>query len=146
MTLSTLIAKLEEGSGGDRELDGRIAVALGIVIMHERDGEYAFFEAPLEKGKWAFLSGCKRGEDEAYKSLGQCIKTPPYYTSSIDAALSLVEAKLPGCNGSINFGEPHRNPFVQLSPLRADGRHPVNGAAATIPRAILIALLKALQT
>jgi hypothetical protein len=65
-------------------------------------------------------------------------------TASLDAALALVEEKLPGCNGLLMFGEPHRNPIMRLAPLYPDGRHPVEAGGATLPLAVLSALLRAL--
>lgn len=95
MSISELLEKCRAATGGSRELDGRIAVAVGAVRLYERDGVISFFHEPTKPGDWPFLGNCKDGTDDAYRSLGQC-QTVEHYTESVDAILSLIKAKLPG--------------------------------------------------
>lgn len=68
----------------------------------------------------------------------------PAYTASIDAALALVERKLPGASWSVRTamegGYAADVPFVQLKDM-----HPLPVLARTAPLAILAALLTALH-
>ena len=114
-TLSELLRKIESAGGADRELD----LALGRLW-------------PTPQPFSLSINQQRGGKPPVFA-----------FTASIDAALALVERVLPGCNGSIHFGEPHRNPFAHLAPLRIDGRHPVDGAGANIALAVLATLLRA---
>ena len=66
----------------------------------------------------------------------------PNYTASIDAALALVERKLPGAMRRANDAE---DGMGAKADLVLDGGEHVTGAGATWPLAILSALLTALS-
>lgn len=86
--LSELIAKLEGLSGRDREVDADIYVA--------------FFIPQERVGRIDRLGGCVGWwpKDAPYES---AIDVPPY-TASLDAAVALVERKLPGTDWQVSNG------------------------------------------
>jgi hypothetical protein len=134
-TLTSLLERVEKAEGPDRELDNDIFRALA--LTDEWSGKRVskwFIDAGT--GWWSCHT------DDGW--LHQEVQLSPRYSSSLDAALALVEEKLPGCNGLLMFGEPHRNPIMRLAPLYPDGRHPVEAGGATLPLAVLSALLRAL--
>ena len=140
--VATLIARLEGVKGPNRELDARLAVLCGHIVMHERNGQYAFFETPLRKGDMAFLCGCLSGEDDAYRALASCHNTVPNYTGSIDAAVRFVEATLPGWTISIQInlgGRSVVSVFDRREPRETGTIHPVPAIA------LVTAALKAIQ-
>lgn len=94
--LAELRARVEATSGPDREIDAAIAVALGEIKMRGSDERgYVFFHLPIKPGDGAFLSGCNQGREDALTALATCLSLKSY-TASLDAAIALVEAKLPG--------------------------------------------------
>jgi len=123
--LDALISRVEEGAGEDRELDGLVAqAALGFT----HDGEAEPYR------KWS-----KIAKDGAIVS-GSASVMIRDYTSSLDAVLSLMEAKLPGWAwqaGSSDGGS--------IARVAQDGLRRADGVAATPARALLAATLRALQ-
>lgn len=139
-----LLSRLEAATGPDREIDARFAVSCGAVIMrHDAAAGFAFFHADEEFPRAAFLSNCTQGEDEAYRSLGQCLSVERY-TASIDAALALAERMLPGWMWYVGSVGENDMPQATVTEPAEDCRDFV-GHAPTAPVAILIALLRALS-
>lgn len=147
--LERLLERVEEANGPDRELDARIAVAFGDIEMRTGKHGIAFFHAPVQPGDWAFLSGCTRGEDEAFVSLGSCSSTEEY-TASVDAALALVERELPGWVWTLcAFRHDTEKPWADVASKRfvndeeGSDHEYADSSGATPPLAILAALLSA---
>lgn len=131
--LKELIAKCERATGGDRELDHWVQASLVCEHFGHYETPDAWVAAAVEF-RWA----------------------TPRYTTSIDAALALLERVLPGwivesmsqeAAGTIGalkaFGW-----CVEIT----DGSHAMNwkagspqGRAPTLPLAIILATLKALE-
>lgn len=144
--LKDLERRLAEAKGPDRELDGRLAVLGGEVVMRgdEVDG-FAFFRAPVKPGDWAFLSGCKKGEAAAFASLGECLSTKSY-TASLDAAVSLTGRVLPGWfwrvgHSTLYAGWAHLN-RTHLD--NCDRKDEASAEAATPTLALCLACVRAL--
>lgn len=121
--LQSLLERLEKASGGDREIDARLAEAFGgfadVIRALNEDGSTV--DAMVDYGEDSF--------DEC-----------PRYTSSLDAALSLVERVMPGWTRAVDASLPSAGIDVDLySPngMKAVGTH------ARETHATLIALLKA---
>ncbi len=115
--LSALAEKVEGLDGPCRETDARVAVACGDIRMSNRSGSIAFFQEPVKKGDYAFLSGCVDGEDAAFRSLGSCLGVKPY-TASLDAVVALIEKELPGWYFEVSGGSPESCAAIMLSPDR----------------------------
>ena len=77
-TLTTLKARVDEADEGSRELDADLHLAL------------TTFEARIAGPGWPDPCDLVVPELPGWKLL-------PHYTTSVDAALALIEAKLPGC-------------------------------------------------
>lgn len=147
--LSGLIEQLRAATEGSRELDARIAVLCGDIVM--RDGGargFAFFEPPVEKGQWAFLSGCRNGEDDAFYSLSQCLNVK-HYTTDLSAIVALVEKLLPGWGYETTTPAGNGKRSCRLYPgtsFEDNAAKTVFGSGQTLPLALCIALLLALQS
>lgn len=72
-------------------------------------------------------------------------RTPPRYTSSLDAALALVTRVLPGWYGVVSFGGTSGAQEAALSPPGKTPAVAVETSAATPSLALLAAMLKALK-
>lgn len=123
MTYSTLITKLEGLTGPECDLDDEILIALG----------YSLARPPWAPALPYWFPG------------GNLSKAPLHDewerpTASIDAAVALVEEKLPGWRLSIF--EVSGGWCVRL--LGQDGAS-FSGLSAKLPIALLIALLRALE-
>lgn len=122
----SLIARLEDAEVGSRELDAEIAAAL--------DGWSGFGLRTSQ------IEGRPRGSDR--------FSTPPHYTTSLDAALALVERVLPGWWPGFqkNRGSLERKRWAAwLDGPHHSGVDAIEVSAATAPLALCIALLKALE-
>lgn len=75
-TLEALLARVLEGEGPDRELDAEIACAVNGFTMHE--------DSNPGDGHFAFWHG------KPWESLCSNCSGWPHYTTSLDAALTLV--------------------------------------------------------
>ena len=122
--LKELLERVEKAEGPDRELDGAIADALGLAPdnLTRVSATYYEYTPDPDKGWW-----------EAGR-----------YTASIDAAVALVEKKLPGCAlaiGTMKFIQPG----VPWATIWTTGGDPKWNADAKTPAlALIAALLKAL--
>jgi hypothetical protein len=134
---ANLLSRLQGLTAPDREVDARIAVAVGDVIMRHSDAHgYAFFHAPIVKGDRAFLSNCQDGEADAFESLGRIgVKR---YTASLDAAIALCERVLPGYDWVVA----HTNGGLTIH-AQVGQNEMVFGETPAI--ALLIAILTALE-
>lgn len=108
--LESLIAKLEAATEGSRSLDGDIAVALGLVPV-------------VATGRWR-IAGRPDRDATFFEPKGGGVWEAPYWTTSIDAAATLVSggkgwnvghdgATVEGRNGPIQVG--HTKPALALS-------------------------------
>lgn len=128
--LSDLLARVEAATGGDRELDGEMWVTL----MWTRENTDPCFYELLDEGRWR----------EALHSVQPNWRERdwvPRYTSSLDAALGLVERMLPGSYSGLqqNRGE---NVPAWSGYVDSGDEHEGWGASAAL--ALLAAMLRAL--
>jgi hypothetical protein len=135
-----LIAKLENGSGEDQELEALILCKLAAPTD-------AYVEQSKFNGRWCIYHGADRGgqprlwEDRRWSDHHRL-----NITSSLDAALSLVERMLPGAQ--FNLTNLYGVAAAELPLNGGDdtpwetGRH----KGGDLPRAILVALLRSLET
>lgn len=127
MTQADLIERLEKGEGADRELDGNLYVEF--FIPKERIGRL----------------------DQDGGVVGWWPKNAPYvsaidvprYTASLDAAISLVERMRPGAEYEIT--NLYAVACATLPLNSEDEWHTGRHKGGSLPRALLIALLKSLQ-
>lgn len=133
-TTDTLIARLESAAEGSRELDFGIAQAIGLARAHPETDRSEWAEALID-GKWTYLGA------EGQWKLDWWL---PLYTTSIDAALTLVPE-----GWRVNTLAQHENGWACLlyrgewnEPGRAVMASPV---LATPALAICAAALKARQ-
>lgn len=123
--MTDLLTRLESGSGSDRELDLAVATTLfpeaGPCTPLCPGDEPIFWHSPLYK------------------------QPCPAYTSSLDAALSLVERMLPGqeVELAITPAGTKCTVFVEMRPGAAWAGY--KGAAQSPARAVCAALLRALD-
>lgn len=125
---SSLIPRLEAGNGSDRELDGDLFEQFG-----GDEWEKAYHRAQLP-------CGCPH--DMAVK---EARLYAPHYITSLDASLALVERMLPGWGYTINLDPDRGTVMANLYSLKSGGVHR-HAYHADAPRALLIALLKALES
>lgn len=128
MSLEELRKRVEAcGAGGDREIDAEIACALDGYDSVEvvRDAEGLESDAPI--AVWV-VTGIYRDD-------------PDYYTSSLDAALALVERKLPGWTWVVGMGPEFAR--ASLSDVRDFRERHTEAHAPTPALALIAALLKA---
>lgn len=118
--IPTLISMLEKAEAGSRELDAEIGIAAGF--------------AERRKGNVYKLS-------EAGSTLE--LYWPAPFSTSLDAAVALVELLLPGQEWSVGSNQPDiGEPWARIrtAPLRS-----LEESAATPALALCLALLKALE-
>lgn len=134
-----LLERLRGATGPDRELDGAIVLALGgppeTALPFQADVAWTYRGG----GEWFTPSPRSIGLDIVWKC--------PPYTASLDAALALVEAKLPGVSPAVGQNVHHGYWHARLSKVGdEDGPFTVGEADAPTPAlALLIALLEALK-
>jgi hypothetical protein len=92
-----LAERIEKATEPNREIDARISVAVGDVVMRflKVSGKWAFWTTPVEPNQCASLSNVSGNEDDAFRSLGN-YKIAPRYTGSLDVITELIERELPG--------------------------------------------------
>ncbi|GIK47977.1 MAG: hypothetical protein BroJett013_06740 [Alphaproteobacteria bacterium] len=91
--LQSLLERLEKASGGDREIDAALHVALLKPEQYPDDLRYYRLPSP----SMDHMEMCAPGTYWLKQRSGASLHTAPNYTSSLDAALSLVERVMPGC-------------------------------------------------
>lgn len=138
--LSALIERVESGVGSDRELDCLIWAALdGRTVRYHNNNL-------LARSKAAPHDECVLGwidPGRVSRNFSDAPKMPPVepFTGSIDAALSLIEAKLPGWRWSSGcFGVEFKGNCWSIADeieFTAFGKSPA--------RALLAAALRAIQ-
>jgi hypothetical protein len=116
--LEELIERVESGTGADRGIDAQVWLS---VVEKPRLGD------KIDKdmiGRW------------------------PEYTSSLDAVLALIEAKLPGWHGNVEVGRPLQDSTkvsaIMIGPTE-DPDDCRQADASSPARALLAATLKALK-
>jgi len=144
VTPTNLISRLREATGGSRELD--------LLLFQHFDPEAceaAWWRARPGDDVSAFM------DKDAQKDFATEHQERPAYTSSLDAALELVERALPGCGWCVDHeadcktGEPvfgaHVNGYI--GPEGPEGAtwawH--DAKAPTPPLALLLALMMGLE-
>jgi hypothetical protein len=149
-TLSELRERVEAATGPRRALDFEICLALGIVKQVDTDTQRHYsrlicpvterhrFTEDQAKHIW-FLSQAKASNPPGSD---WCREAWPL-TASVDAALSLVERKLPGWTDASDASDPETGIDWDLFPPK--GGPCVRGTGATRPLAILSALLRSLE-
>lgn len=156
MTLQDLLVKVEAAESGGRELDGRIAWAFGWRFNGGVTPDDADFKDwPDIAGHWHkpgdrfadILNKAEyRSETEGFPS-GRW-DDPPEWTKSLDAAVALVEAKLP--DAGLSFGNGGHGCTVLNEKWYASVRFGSGPddvelvQAKTLPLALIAALLRAL--
>lgn len=128
--LSALIERVESGAGYDNELNKNVALALGWTI-----------ETGLPQGlRWRKPDGTLTAGNPEYEDAINA-------TGSLDAVLSLIEAKLPGCGHCYATGwDAEGNCGGFISPERTvDLTTATMGQAPSPARALLSAALRAIQ-
>lgn len=126
--LAHLIERLEKAVEPDRRIDAELACAM--IFIQLRPAEPFDFD-----GRFTYEPGNIKCEHGFLMS--------DHFTASIDAALSLVEKKLPGWTYTVDASAPESGiDFDLFPPGRADK---CSVTAKSLPLAILIALLRALQ-
>lgn len=133
--MTDLLTRLGSGSGSDRLLD--------VAILYELDREqWERFQAIyVAKMTEAAKNGLTNRDDACWRfGFGDC----PLFTSSLDAALSLVERLLPGKEVEIVITPTGTKCtiFVEVAPGAWDGH---KGRNKTPARAACAALLRALD-
>ena len=124
--LSALIERVESGTGSDRQLEIAICSAV--------------FDATRHKGWWNFQA--MRPRDEPEKPASEFWKRfGPSYTTSLDAVLSLIEAKLP----EITDNSPADFLAGCIDEMMERGWRPDEPNGPQFCRAALSGLLRAIQ-
>jgi hypothetical protein len=121
-TLQALLARVEGGGGEDRALDAEIALHLGEAFCMRR-----WYSDAVWQFRWQ----------------ADCEWEPlPHFTTSLDAAVALVERRLPGWGRMILKDADGPRAFAGLFP---PGPDPIkyNGEAGDEPRALIAALIQA---
>ncbi len=80
----TLISRLEAAESGSRELDAEIAVAEKIDLPQPMGEAPPYLKMP------AMADGCAPGTYWLVQRSGMSLRTAPHYTTSLDAARTLV--------------------------------------------------------
>ena len=128
--MTDLIDRLEEATEGSRDLDEQIALASGIRHRSRRDGR------GRSKGREWFV--------DSHGGVETWANHAPYYTTSLDAALTLVPEGL----GWQVWGEPKATKYGGEASIEhpTDGWHFCTEANGRTPAlALCIAALKARQ-
>ncbi len=128
--LPTLLQRLRSATGADRSIDREIGLAAGVLFLDEEARLYAID---------------RDNANRVYGGLGNDILIR-HYTASLDAALALVQAKLPG-NGEISVTRYSRSEgFVWEGEVETTNpKHRwITAEAPTAPLALLCALVQAL--
>ncbi|WP_370372933.1 hypothetical protein [Henriciella pelagia] len=142
-SLAQLIERLEAAEGGSRELDAAVFKALD-----PHGFSLATRQEMVLMPKGATIGDAVRR-----------VRAPAPYTQSLDAALALVEEKLPGAAIEMSIWQKSKDDLsatcwarLMLTHTGEDGKlwhHHSDGRseaeASTLPLALIIALLKSIQ-
>lgn len=90
--LQSLIERVEKATGPDREIDAALHVAL--LTPEQYPDDLRYFRLPHVS--MDHMDMCAPGTYWLKQRSGASLHTSPAYTSSLDAALSLVSRALPG--------------------------------------------------
>jgi len=129
---SDLIARLEKAEGGDVALDLAVCVALQWAGPHAVGSGIQNVRRSDDEDDWLFYEDVD----------GPCCDLTPRLSASLDAAIALTEKMLPGWRMALVQDGPKLVEAI-LSPNSMDSEI---GRAKTLPIALLIATLKALQS
>jgi hypothetical protein len=144
MDLAELRERLEKATGGDREIDAAIFVAVEAPEQYSDDlRRYRLPHPSLDE-----MDMCAPGTYWLVQRSGRSLRTSPHYTASLDAIVSLIERKLPGWGWSAASGMSDANLYgAALSPLGLVGAalNTQTARATTPPLALCIALVKAME-
>lgn len=137
--LAQLIARLEAASEGSRELDGVVAILAGWFRVQPRFTHN-------RKGGWIAPENLIGADNEGRPQLDSLHGTtihrdPPRFTTSLDAIVALIERKLPGWHLQVEKHPGFCDATLWPSP---DAPYWLTHAA-TMPLALCIAFLRALQ-
>lgn len=99
-TIEALLERVEKATGPDRVLDAHLMCAVNGYVMHE--------DSDPAEGIFAFWSG------EPWKSECSNCTSWAEVTASIDAALALVQEKLPGWFVSLDFNGRNIGNFARV--------------------------------
>lgn len=125
--LTALIAKLEAATEGSHELNRALGLAIGELHL---DAKGDLYQIDRDDG------------GHTYGGSGDETIITPRWTTSLDAIVALIERKLPG-SGLVMAAT--AQPWAQVY-LSEDPESDLNAvAASTLPLALCIALLSALQ-
>lgn len=119
--VTELLRRIQEADGPDREIDCRLHW-----LLVQPDKSWATIT----------LNGRRSWAEFAYECMGNTS-----YTASIDAALALTEQKLPEWDYLLGRTNGGLTIHCQLGPAQENA----TGFGATLPLAILAALLRALK-
>ena len=137
--LDDLIARVEAAEAGSRELDCMISVELRVLSPHMDVAPWAV--------NWTGPYATKGGRVYLVHSDGSLGPnwTPPPLTTSLDAALGLVERKLPGICWGVEIGLGGFDAYVSRN--RVGTGHWLSEAFGKTPAlALILALLRALAS
>ena len=144
--MSELIQRLSEAEEGSRGLDGLIARDVeGWLPYFDLDGN-DLIDWPDMGGHWHQPDDpCNHTHSVDSSETGPH-RDPPCYTTSIDAALALVERVLPDDWNKPTIDCEDRSVEVWNNKIGTEEFKEIKVEAVTIPLAICIALLKAMET
>jgi hypothetical protein len=129
--LTALIERVEKATGPDRQLD-----CLLDCIRHDRE----FIEWTADTG----VTGYRYKHPRIVWGSGTW-REEIAYTSSLDAALALVEEKLPGCQWTVETDACWLRVLTQDDVDEFQGSYNCRGGTCTA-LAVVLALLRALQS
>jgi hypothetical protein len=142
--LDGLIARVEQATGPDQEIDAM----LHVIVAERREWQvegYVFYAKRTEAPHDVYRVG---SIDPGITARNFSPSSPfPPYSYSIDAAKALKDRMLPGqamAMGDMAFTNHPKGPWATVWTL--DGSPKWNAEAATAPLAIVLATLKALQS
>lgn len=164
MSLQELLDRVKVATGPDREIDGRLWCAftpnrkfIGMAKSGQTRGDFepgGFNPASGMTPGMVFERTDFKGTREDIQKHGgriQQFTSSPAYTSSIDAALALVERKLPGWTVANMSQQDDKNWYCELREGHLTSYNRVAASTvsygyrpASLPLAILAALLAAL--